>query len=117
MADERNNFPELTLTPNSEAAAQAVPELTLAPTAAQAPQEPAKPAAPPVNMMNLCFLRQRKKAVEEFSRKIDITDSNMVLQYGAAAQKNVAGFSEKRPSLPCAPRTWVKWENLFLIWW
>ena len=41
MADERNNFPELTLTPNSEAAAQAVPELTLDPTAAQAPQEPA----------------------------------------------------------------------------
>ena len=32
--------------------------------------------------------------MEEFSRKIDITDSNMVLQYGAAAQKNVAGFSE-----------------------
>ena len=94
MADERNNFPELTLTPNSEAAAQAVPELTLAPTAAQAPQEPAKPAAPPVNMDESLLSEAEKKAVEEFSRKIDITDSNMVLQYGAAAQKNVAGFSE-----------------------
>ena len=39
MADERKQLPELTLTPNSEAAAQAVPELTLDPTAAQAPQE------------------------------------------------------------------------------
>ncbi len=94
MADERNNFPELTLTPNSEAAAQAVPELTLDPTAVQAPQEPAKPAAPPVNMDESLLSEAEKKAVEEFSRKIDITDSNMVLQYGAAAQKNVAGFSE-----------------------
>ena len=94
MADERNNFPELTLTPNSEAAAQAVPELTLDPTTAQAPQEPAKPAAPPVNMDESLLSEAEKKAVEEFSRKIDITDSNMVLQYGAAAQKNVAGFSE-----------------------
>ena len=94
MADERNNFPELTLTPNSEAAAQAVPELTLDPTAAQAPQEPANPAAPPVNMDESLLSEAEKKAVEEFSRKIDITDSNMVLQYGAAAQKNVAGFSE-----------------------
>ncbi|MPM53725.1 TelA-like protein [bioreactor metagenome] len=32
--------------------------------------------------------------MEEFSKKIDISDSNMILQYGAAAQKNVAGFSE-----------------------
>ena len=35
-----------------------------------------------------------KKAVEEFSKKIDVMDSNLILQYGAAAQKNVAGFSE-----------------------
>jgi uncharacterized protein YaaN involved in tellurite resistance len=32
--------------------------------------------------------------VEDFAKKIDIMDSNLVLQYGAAAQKNVAGFSE-----------------------
>ena len=94
MADERNNLPELTLTPNPEAAAQAMPELTLDPAAAQAPQEPAKPAAPPVNMDESLLSEAEKKAVEEFSRKIDITDSNLVLQYGAAAQKHVAGFSE-----------------------
>jgi len=35
-----------------------------------------------------------KKVVEDFAKKIDIMDSNLVLQYGAAAQKNVAGFSE-----------------------
>ena len=37
---------------------------------------------------------EEKKAVEEFSKKIDITDSNLVLNYGAAAQKSVASFSE-----------------------
>ena len=47
MADERNNFPERTLTPNSDAAAQAVPDLTLDPTTAQAASEPAQTAAPP----------------------------------------------------------------------
>ena len=35
-----------------------------------------------------------KEAVEAFSKKIDLTDSNLILQYGAAAQKNVASFSE-----------------------
>ncbi len=35
-----------------------------------------------------------KKAVLEFSQKIDITDTNAVLQYGAASQKNIADFSE-----------------------
>ena len=35
-----------------------------------------------------------RKMVEEFSQKIDVTDSNLVLQYGAAAQKNIAAFSE-----------------------
>lgn len=94
MSDERNNLPQLTLTPNAEAAAQAVPELTLDPTAAQTPQEPAKPAAPPVNMDESLLSETEKQAVAEFSKKIDITDSSLVLQYGAAAQKNVAGFSE-----------------------
>ena len=32
--------------------------------------------------------------VDDFAQKIDITDSNVVLQYGAAAQKNIASFSE-----------------------
>ena len=33
------------------------------------------------------------KAVDEFSQKIDITDTNAILQYGAASQKNIADFS------------------------
>ena len=84
-----NNIPQLTLEP--QAAAQAVPELTLEPAA---PAEPAKPEAAPVQMDDSLLNDAEKKAVEDFSKKIDIMDSSMILQYGAAAQKNVAGFSE-----------------------
>ena len=35
-----------------------------------------------------------RKAVNDFAEKLDINDSKMVLQYGAAAQKHVAAFSE-----------------------
>ena len=95
MAD--NQIPELTLDPAPTAAAAAVPELTLdnpIPTpAAPAPEEP-KPEVIPVKMDEDLLNDQEKQAVAEFSKKIDISDSNMILQYGAAAQKNVAGFSE-----------------------
>ena len=35
-----------------------------------------------------------RKIVDEFAQKIDITDSTQILQYGTAAQKNIASFSE-----------------------
>ena len=84
-----NNGFELTLTPDAPAAAEAVPELTLDPAAPAAP-EPEKPAVKPVEIDDSML----SEAEEEFSKKIDVMDSNMILQYGAAAQKNVAGFSE-----------------------
>ena len=34
------------------------------------------------------------KAVDEFSEKIDLKDSGIVLQYGAACQKKIASFLE-----------------------
>ena len=85
-----NMTPELTLNPTE--ADVAVPELTLDPTAvAEAPQEK---QVEPVALDDKLLTEQEKKAVEEFAKKIDITDTNLVLQYGAAAQKSVAGFSE-----------------------
>ena len=96
MADEKNMMPELTLTPDTTAAAEEVPTLTLEPSAPATPAAPEheKPAAEPVKLDDSMLSDAEKKAVEEFSRKIDIMDSNMILQYGAAAQKNVASFSE-----------------------
>lgn len=35
-----------------------------------------------------------KQMVQEFAEKIDLTNTNVVLQYGAAAQKKIAGFSQ-----------------------
>lgn len=92
MADEKNTSPELTLTP--DAPQESVPELTLDPAAQAAPKEPEKPEVTPVQMDENLLSDAEKQAVEEFSKKIDLTDSQMILQYGAAAQKNVAGFSE-----------------------
>ena len=96
MADEKNMMPELTLTPDTTAAAEEVPTLTLEPSAPATPAAPEheKPAAEPVKLDDSMLSNAEKKAVEEFARKIDIMDSNMILQYGAAAQKNVASFSE-----------------------
>ena len=92
---EENKIPELTLEPT--AAAAAVPELTLEtaiPTPAAPAPEPGKKEAEPVEMDERLLTEEEKRAVEEFSKKIDIGDSNLVLQYGAAAQKNIASFSE-----------------------
>ena len=95
MADEKNMIPELKL--EFETAAAAVPQLTLE-TAAATPATPApveeKKEAPPVPMDDNLLSPEEKAAVEAFSQKINIMDSNMILQYGAAAQKNVASFSE-----------------------
>ena len=86
-----NMMPELTLEPT--AAAEAVPQLTLEPTAPEVP-EPEEKKIEPVEMDEKLLTDEEKKAVEEFSHKIDVRDTNMILQCGAAAQKNVAGFSE-----------------------
>ena len=37
---------------------------------------------------------EEEKLVQDFSEKIDITDTNMVLQYGASAQSKISSFSE-----------------------
>ncbi len=90
-----NMMPELTLTPDDTAAATAVPPaLTLTPDAPEMPQQEEKKKIEPVEMDDKLLTEEEKKAVEEFSHKIDIRDTNQVLQYGAAAQKSVASFSE-----------------------
>ena len=81
-----NMMPELTLNP-TEAAQEAVPELTLTP-------EAEKKEVEPVKVDESMLTEQEKKAVDDFAKKIDITDTNLVLNYGVAAQKSVATFSE-----------------------
>ena len=87
-----NMMPELTLNP-TEAAQEAVPELTLTPDA-PAPEQEKKKEVEPVKVDESMLTEQEKKAVDDFAKKIDITDTNLVLNYGVAAQKSVATFSE-----------------------
>ena len=84
-----NMMPELTLNP-TEAAQEAVPELTLTPTAPEAEKKEVEPVKVDESMLT----EQEKKAVDDFAKKIDIKDTNVVLNYGVAAQKSVATFSE-----------------------
>ena len=91
-----NRMPELTLAPDTAAAAE-IPTLTLDPVAPATPATPAveeKKEVEPVVLDDSMLTEQEKAAVNEFSKKIDIRDTNQVLQYGAAAQKSVASFSE-----------------------
>ena len=99
MSDELNMTPELTLTPNLDTAAavQTAPELTLDPAAAEKKVTEADQAlrdAQAVHLDESMLTEAERKMVADFSEKIDVKDSNLVLQYGAAAQKNIAGFSE-----------------------
>ena len=93
MAD--NTTPRLTLDsePETAAAVQEAPTLTLDGTDAPA-AEPEKSAVEPVVVDDSMLTEDEKKQVNDFSQKIDITDSNIVLQYGSAAQKSVSSFSE-----------------------
>ena len=88
-----NNMPELTLAPDTAAAE--IPTLTLTPEAPATPAAPeAKKEIEPVVLDDSMLTEQEKAAVNEFAKKIDVRDTNQVLQYGAAAQKSVASFSE-----------------------
>ena len=108
--NEENMTPELTLTPDltaevAQVAAQAqaaveapkAPDITLTtdPTAAQSAQAAqAQRDANAVALDEGQLTEAERKIVDDFSQKIDIRDSSVVLQYGAAAQKNIAAFSE-----------------------
>ena len=99
---ENNDFtPELTLTPDlstGAAAAQApqAPELTLTPDMSSEDEAAAQKARDEhaVKLDESQLTEAERKMVDDFAAKIDITNSNVVLQYGAAAQKNIASFSE-----------------------
>ncbi|MBQ8611687.1 MAG: toxic anion resistance protein [Oscillospiraceae bacterium] len=72
-----------------------IPTLTLdpnAPAAAAVAEAPA--AAEPVALDDSSFTAEELKVINDFAQQIDITNSNVVLQYGAASQRKISGFSE-----------------------
>ena len=91
MNDNANMMPELPRDPSAVAQAE-TPRLGRGKEAPAAP-EPEKKVEP-VKIDESMLTEAERKMVDDFSKKIDIGDSQMVLQYGAAAQKSVASFSE-----------------------
>ena len=113
MSDNLDMTPHLTLTPEVDAAAAAAPAAPEAPALTLDPGAAAQEAAPvqgepvlseeerqkqrdanAVKLDESMLTEAERKMVDEFAQKIDVTDSSVVLQYGAAAQKNIASFSE-----------------------
>ena len=77
--------PSLTLEPNlDESGAIELVEETTVET------EP----APKAELDESALSPEEKAMVENFSQQIDLSDSNMIVQYGAGAQKKMADFSE-----------------------
>jgi len=87
----------------AQAQTQAEPEITLTLTPDEVAAENEKklaeleeqvnPAAVKDPLAEMKLTEAERKTVEDFSKKIDITESNTILQYGSAAQKKVTDFS------------------------
>lgn len=74
-----------------------MPTLTLDPFGEEEKKEEVKLEEKPLPESDLQeenLTEEEKKLVNDFSEKIDITNSQLVLQYGAAAQNKISGFSE-----------------------
>ena len=77
--------PTLTLDPDSSGSAVTVP-------AADALELSKDEVAKKLDISQLN--EEEQKIVRDFASKIDITDTNAILTYGAASQRNIASFSE-----------------------
>ena len=80
-------IPQLTLTPNLEE-----PKLEVKQETELA--EPAPEAGPDMSMLT----EEEQKVVKNFASQIDISNSQQILTYGAAAQKNIAEIVKKQQS-------------------
>ena len=83
---ENEYTPSLTLNPTQAAVQEA-------PAAPQLVVEEEKPAVEPEKLDIDRLSPAEQAAVREFSKQIDVTDTNLVLSYGSAAQKNISDFS------------------------
>ena len=84
---------KLTLDPMAAFAAEeapAAPDPSAVTTDAEA--APAAAAVPALDESQ--FTESERRAIDEFSQQIDITDTSAILGYGAAAQKKISDFSD-----------------------
>ena len=94
MMTNENKTPEISLTLDpfgSAAAAQEAPAAP-APSLSQAAEPAVEEAVPALD--ESAFSEAERKMIDDFSEKIDITDSTTILGFGASAQKKIADFSD-----------------------
>ena len=92
------------------------PVLTLEPDLTEekeeiAAKEPEKPQEPAVEEPVLS--PQEQKIVEDFAAKIDIENTNQILQYGAGTQKKMADFSDTALANVPYPGSWRSGRSSF----
>ena len=92
MADLNNEL-DLNVPAAPSLTLDAAPTLTLDPAADEKVIAESKKATP-VQVEDTPLSPEEQKMVNDFAEKIDITNSQMVLQYGAASQKKLSDFSE-----------------------
>ena len=80
---------------SADSAGGTVPTLTLDPFEEQLPAEgEKKEAEEKKEAPEVRFSPEEQKAIDEFKKKIDITNTGQILNYGADAQQKIASFSE-----------------------
>ena len=72
---------------------ETTPTLTLNPFEDSAPKPAEVKKEEPV-MDESVLSEEEKRMAEQFAKQIDLTNSSMILQYGAGTQKKMADFSE-----------------------
>ena len=89
MSENSSYIPKLTLEPNAvEAAVQEAPALEVT-------DEEVEAKAAEVKKLDISSLSPAEQAaVHEFAEKIDVLNTEQVMNYGAAAQKNISEFSD-----------------------
>ena len=92
MEENKEFIPSLTLDPNA-AAAQAAPDMSFEEPTAEAVAPAKKEEVPPEKLEFERLSPAEQAAVREFAGQIDVTNSEQILNYGSAAQKNIADFS------------------------
>ena len=89
MTNEKDYVPSLTLEPQAAAAA-AVEEAPVEVEQKQPELEEITPERPELEKLSPA----EQAAVKEFSEKIDVLNTEQVMNYGSAAQKNITEFSD-----------------------
>jgi uncharacterized protein YaaN involved in tellurite resistance len=89
MNEQTSSIPSLTLEPNkaTAAAVEEAPQVKAA--------EPENAEEIKAERLDISALSEAEQAaVRDFSQKIDVTDTEQVMNYGANAQKNISEFSD-----------------------